>query len=89
MESIHPGGGDDEDNLYLTGYSGSWLFCVDPNGKTLVDFSVMPVEYEEHGFYWPSSLFVESDGMIHIRYYSNDMIMIIDPALGGGYPAGL
>ncbi len=42
----------------------------------------MPAEYEEHGFYWPASLFVDSDGMIHIRYYSNDMIMIIDPTLG-------
>ncbi|MGI6072251.1 MAG: hypothetical protein ACOX75_04480 [Lachnospiraceae bacterium] len=73
---------DRADNLYLTGYFGPWLFGVDPDGKTVADFRAVPAELEENGYFLPESLFVDHDGLIRIRYYSNDMTVRIDPGSG-------
>ncbi len=72
---------DDTGNLYLTGYFEPWLFCVGPDGKTLADYRAIPEEYEDY-FYWPASLSLDSDGMVHIHYFSNDLILIVEPFEG-------
>jgi len=72
---------DEAGNLYLTGYFGPWLFGIDPGGNTIVDYRTMPAEYEA-GFFWPASLSVDTADFVHIRYSSNDMILIIDPDEG-------
>ena len=73
---------DTEENVYLTGYIEPWLFCIDPDGKTVVKHSVAPAEYVDAGFFWPESLFVDGDGKVHIHYMSNEEVMIMDPVAG-------
>ncbi len=73
---------DEEGNLFLTGYFGPWIFGVNPEGETIAFHDSMPEGWEEADYFWPASLIADSDGMLRIHYYSNDMVMLIDPFCG-------